>query len=45
MAIDLEKIELGDFITDHPQDRQDIDTQIDRLAAEFQKNASSEESH
>ena len=34
-----------DFITDCTKSQQETDTQIDRLAGEFQKNESSEGSH
>ena len=42
---DLEKSEFKDFIIDRTKSQQEIDTQIDRLADEFQKDESSEESH
>ena len=44
MKIDLEESEFNDFIIARAKSHHEIDTQIERLADEFQKNESSDES-
>ena len=45
MKNDLGKSEYTDFIIDRAKSQQWVDTQIDRIGDEFQKNESAEERH